>query len=52
MILTGKMFEDAMNQINEAFAQVNKKVDKLEKEIKALTQEKANGNAKKGQSKG
>tara|TARA_R110002126_G_scaffold90425_2_gene215545 strand:+ start:419 stop:565 length:147 start_codon:yes stop_codon:yes gene_type:complete len=40
MILTGKMFEDAMNQINEAFAQVNKKVDKLEKEIKALTQEK------------
>tara|TARA_B110000285_G_scaffold99101_1_gene112927 strand:- start:10 stop:168 length:159 start_codon:yes stop_codon:yes gene_type:complete len=52
MILTGKMFEDAMNQINEAFAQVNKKVDKLQDEVKALTQEKANGNAKKGQSKG
>ena len=40
MILTGKMFEDAMNQINEAFAQVNKKVDKLQDEVKALTQEK------------
>ncbi len=52
MILTGKMFEDAMNQINEAFAQVNKKVDKLQDEVKALTQEKTNGKASKGQSKG
>ena len=52
MILTGKMFEDAMSQINEAFAQVNKKVDKLQDEVKALTKEKAKGNAKKGQSKG
>mgnify|MGYP003636580681 FL=1 len=52
MILTGKMFEDAMNQINEAFAQVNKKVDKLQDEVKALTQEKASGKASKGQSKG
>ena len=33
MILTGKMFEDAMNQINEAFAQVNKKVDKLQEQV-------------------
>ena len=37
MILTGKMFEDAMSQINEAFAQVNKKVDKLQDEVKALS---------------
>jgi hypothetical protein len=51
MILTGKMFSDAMAQINIAFATVNKKVDKLEAEVKALTKEKANGNAKKGQSK-
>ena len=52
MILTSKMFGDAMAQINIAFAAVNKKVDKLEQEVKTLKQEKANGNAKKGQSKG
>tara|TARA_R110002153_G_scaffold4264_8_gene20426 strand:+ start:2345 stop:2503 length:159 start_codon:yes stop_codon:yes gene_type:complete len=51
MILTGKMFSDAMAQINIAFAAVNKKVDKLEAEVKTLTKEKTNGNAKKGQSK-
>lgn len=51
MILTIKMFSDAMEQVNIAFAAVNKKVDKLEAEVKTLTQEKANGNAKKGQSK-
>ena len=52
MILTGKMFEDALAQINVAFAEVNKKVDKLQTEVKTLKQEKASGNAKKGQSKG
>jgi hypothetical protein len=52
MILTSKMFGDAMQQVNIAFAAVNKKVDKLEQEVKTLKQEKANGNAKKGQSKG
>ena len=52
MILTGKMFEDALAQINVAFAEVNKKVDKLQTEVKALKQEKTDGNAKKGQSKG
>ena len=52
MILTGKMFEDALVQINRAFAEVNKKVDKLQQEVNTLKQEKANGNAKKGQSKG
>jgi len=52
MILTGKMFEDALVQINSAFAEVNKKVDKLQQEVNTLKQEKADGNAKKGQSKG
>jgi len=41
-----------MQQVNIAFAEVNKKVDKLQTEVKTLKQEKANGNAKKGQSKG
>jgi hypothetical protein len=52
MVLTSKMFGDAMQQVNIAFAEVNKKVDKLQTEVKTLKQEKANGNAKKGQSKG
>ena len=33
MILTSKMFEDAMKQINVAFAEVNKRVDKLEEKV-------------------
>tara|TARA_R110000744_G_scaffold193932_1_gene312733 strand:- start:1101 stop:1265 length:165 start_codon:yes stop_codon:yes gene_type:complete len=54
MILTLKMFSDSMQQVNIAFAALNKKVDKLEVEVRALKEEKEkpNGNAKKGQSKG
>ncbi len=51
MIITQREFNDALEQINRAFAVVDEKVDKLEAEVKALTKEKANGNAKKGQSK-
>lgn len=53
MILTGKMFEDALAQINVAFADVNRKVDKLQGELAALKAEKEKpiGSAKKGQSK-
>tara|TARA_R110000782_G_scaffold85341_2_gene165961 strand:+ start:421 stop:585 length:165 start_codon:yes stop_codon:yes gene_type:complete len=53
MILTLKMFSDSMAQVNVAFAAVNKKVDKLEQELKVLkaTEETASGNTKKGQSK-
>jgi len=54
MILTSKMFGDAMQQVNIAFAEVNKKVDKLELEVKELKskQEKPSGDTKKGKSKG
>ena len=54
MILTLKMFSDSMAQVNVAFAAVNKKVDKLEQELKVLkaTEETASGNTKKGQSYG
>jgi|TARA_R110000782_G_scaffold2964_2_gene10936 hypothetical protein len=51
MIITQREFNDALEQINRAFAVVDEKVDKLEAEVKALTAEKANGNTKKGQSK-
>ena len=47
MILTSKIFSDAMEQVNIAFAAVNKKVDKLEQEVKALTKEKADGSKKR-----
>jgi len=50
MILTSKMFEDAMKQINVAFAEVNKRVDKLEEKVN--TKEVPSGNTKKGKSKG
>ena len=33
MILTSKMMEDALEQINVAFAEVNKRVDKLEEKV-------------------
>ncbi len=52
MIITQREFNSALEQINVAFEVANKKIDKLEAEVKALTKEKANGNAKKGQSKG
>jgi len=52
MIITQREFAQAMAQINVAFEVANEKIDKLEATVKALTQEKANGNAKKGQSKG
>lgn len=50
MILTSKMFEDAMKQINVAFAEVNKRVDKLEEKVN--TKEKPSGDTKKGKGKG
>ena len=50
MVLTLKMFEDAMKQINVAFAEVNKRVDKLEEKVN--TKEAPSGNTKKGKSKG
>ena len=52
MIITQREFAQAMAQINVAFEVANEKIDKLEAAVKTLTQEKANGNAKKGQSKG
>lgn len=51
MIITQREFNSALEQINVAFEVANEKIDKLEAEVKALTKEKANGNAKKGQSK-
>jgi hypothetical protein len=51
MIITQREFSQAMAQVNVAFEVANDKIDKLEAEVKALTKEKANGNAKKGQSK-
>lgn len=33
MILTSKMMEDALKQINEAFREVNKRIDKLEEKV-------------------
>ena len=50
MILTSKMFEDAMKQINVAFAEVNKRVDKLEEQVNK--KEAPSGNTKKGKSQG
>ena len=47
MILTGKMFSDAMEQINIAFATVNKKVDKLEAEVKGKAKVKVTASGKK-----
>jgi uncharacterized protein YdcH (DUF465 family) len=51
-MISTRDLENVVAQVNARFDEINNKVDKLEKEIKALTQEKANGNAKKGQSKG
>ena len=50
MILTSKMFEDALEQINEAFREVNKRVDKLEEKVN--TKEAPSGNTKTGKGKG
>ena len=51
-MISTRDLENVVAQVNARFDEINNKVNKLEKEIKALTQEKANGNAKKGQSKG
>ena len=32
--VSGKMFDIAMNQVNEAFAQLTARVEKLEKQVK------------------
>lgn len=32
--VTGRVFEDAMNQINESFSQLVARVEKLEKQVK------------------
>jgi uncharacterized coiled-coil protein SlyX len=47
MILTSKMFEDAMKQINVAFAEVNKRVDKLEEKVNELVDSKEKPSASK-----
>jgi tetrahydromethanopterin S-methyltransferase subunit G len=47
MILTSKMFEDAMKQINVAFAEVNKRVDKLEKKVNIQVDSKEKPSASK-----
>jgi hypothetical protein len=52
MIITQREFAEAMAQINVAFEAANDKIDKLKAEVEAFTREKANGNTKKGQSKG
>ena len=47
MVLTLKMFEDAMKQINVAFVEVNKKVTKLEKELEAVKEKEKPSASKK-----
>jgi|TARA_R110002096_G_scaffold70057_1_gene167958 uncharacterized protein YdcH (DUF465 family) len=51
-MISTRDLENVVAQVNARFDEINNKVDKLEKEIKALTQEKASGKASKGQSKG
>ena len=51
-MISTRDLENVVAQVNNRFDEINKKVEKLQDEVKALTQEKANGNAKKGQSKG
>lgn len=50
-MISTRDLENVVAQVNARFDEINNKVDKLEKEIKALTQEKANGKTSKGQSK-
>lgn len=47
MILTSKMFEDALEQINEAFRETNDRVTKLEEELKALKEKEKTSAGKK-----
>ncbi len=43
LYVTGAQFTDAMNQINESFAQLTARVEKLEKQVK---EEKENASKK------
>lgn len=49
MILTSKMMEDALKQINEAFREVNKRIDKLEEKVntKVNSEEKPSASKKR-----
>ena len=47
MILTSKMFEDALEQINEAFRETNNRVAKLEEELKAVKEKEKSSASKK-----
>jgi len=47
MILTSKMMEDALEQINEAFRETNKRGTKLEEELKAVTEKEKPSASKK-----
>ena len=47
MILTSKMFEDALEQINEAFRETNNRVTKLEEKLKALQEKEKTSAGKK-----
>lgn len=47
MILTSKMMEDALKQINVAFAEVNKRVDKLEEKVNTKVNSKEKPSASK-----
>ena len=53
LYVSGKQFEDAIGQINAEFAKLNATIAKLEDKLNAKSaEEKPNGNAKKGKSKG
>ena len=49
-MITQRDFNSALEQINDGFAKVNKRVDKLEEKVN--TKEAPSGNTKKGKSKG
>ena len=53
-MITQREFNSALEQINSGFAELNERLEKLEKEIKVLKSKEENvgANAKKGKSKG
>tara|TARA_R110000803_G_scaffold73775_4_gene137675 strand:+ start:5952 stop:6107 length:156 start_codon:yes stop_codon:yes gene_type:complete len=51
-MITTTDLQRVVNQINGRFDALNQDIAALQKQVEELTKEKANGNAKKGQSKG